>query len=137
MSPSLRWSGCAALLSLVGLAWVPDGSAAVVAYPSSQSIFPTGPLPPGGRTELVYNTAIGEREALLGGCELIVDSRMVAAGISATIAAKLAAMECYSAELRDYPHPRSTRALRQRAAFWGSVVDRSAVEPFVIMRELA
>jgi LmbE family N-acetylglucosaminyl deacetylase len=57
--------------------------------------------------------------------------------VSATIDAKLAAMECYSAELRDYPHPRSTRALRQRAAFWGSVVDRSAIEPFVIMRELA
>lgn len=57
--------------------------------------------------------------------------------VSATIDAKLAAMECYSAEVRDYPHPRSTRALRQRAAFWGSVVDRSAVEPFVIMRELA
>jgi LmbE family N-acetylglucosaminyl deacetylase len=57
--------------------------------------------------------------------------------VSATIEAKLAAMECYSAELRDYPHPRSTRALRQRAEFWGSVVDRSAVEPFLIMRELA
>jgi len=57
--------------------------------------------------------------------------------VSATIDAKLAAMECYSAELRDYPHPRSTRALRQRAEFWGSVVDRSAVEPFVILREIA
>lgn len=57
--------------------------------------------------------------------------------VSATIDAKLAAMECYSAELRDYPHPRSTRALRQRAAFWGSVVDKSAVEPFVILREIA
>jgi hypothetical protein len=38
---------------------------AVVTYPSSQSIAPTGPLPPGGRTELVYNTAIGEREGAL------------------------------------------------------------------------
>jgi LmbE family N-acetylglucosaminyl deacetylase len=57
--------------------------------------------------------------------------------VSATIDAKLAAMECYSAELRDYPHPRSTRALRQRAEFWGSMVDRSAVEPFVILREIA
>jgi hypothetical protein len=65
MSPSLRWSGCAALLFFVGLAWAPDGSAAVVTYPSSQSIFPTGPLPPGGLTELVYNTAIGEREGAL------------------------------------------------------------------------
>jgi hypothetical protein len=65
MSPSLRWSGCAALLFFVGLAWASDGSAAVVTYPSSQSIFPTGPLPPGGRTELVYNAAIGEREGAL------------------------------------------------------------------------
>jgi LmbE family N-acetylglucosaminyl deacetylase len=57
--------------------------------------------------------------------------------VSASLDAKLAAMECYSAELRDYPHPRSTRALRQRAEFWGSVVDRYAAEPFLIMREIA
>jgi LmbE family N-acetylglucosaminyl deacetylase len=57
--------------------------------------------------------------------------------VTATLDAKLAAMECYSAELRDYPHPRSTRALRQRAEFWGSVVDRTAAEPFLIMREIA
>ena len=57
--------------------------------------------------------------------------------VSATLEAKLAAMECYSAELRDYPHPRSLRALRQRAEFWGSVVGRAAVEPFLILREIA
>jgi LmbE family N-acetylglucosaminyl deacetylase len=57
--------------------------------------------------------------------------------VSATLDAKLSAMECYSAELRDYPHPRSIRALRQRAEFWGSVVDRVAVEPFLILREIA
>jgi Domain of unknown function (DUF4091) len=31
-------------------------------YPSSQSITPSGRLPPGGRSELAYNVAIGERE---------------------------------------------------------------------------
>jgi len=65
MSLSLRLSGYAALLVVVALAWAPDGSTAVVTYPSSQSIAPTGPLPPGGRTKLVYNTAIGEREGAL------------------------------------------------------------------------
>ena len=57
--------------------------------------------------------------------------------VSETISAKVAAMECYDVELRDYPHPRSVLALRQRAAFWGSHVGRDAVEPFVILRELA
>jgi Domain of unknown function (DUF4091) len=65
MSLSLRCSGYAALLVGFALAWAPDGSAAAVTYPSSQSIAPTGPLPPGGGTKLVYNTAIGEREGAL------------------------------------------------------------------------
>ena len=46
-------------------------------------------------------------------------------------------MECYETELRDYPHPRSPRALRERAAHWGSDVDRLAAEPFRVLRELA
>ncbi|MGH3084052.1 MAG: glycoside hydrolase domain-containing protein [Gaiellaceae bacterium] len=37
----------------------------MVAYPSSQSIAATGRLPPGGRSELLYNVAIGEREGAL------------------------------------------------------------------------
>jgi Domain of unknown function (DUF4091) len=41
------------------------GSPAVVTYPSSQSIAVTGPLPAGGGRELVYHTAIGEREGAL------------------------------------------------------------------------
>ena len=32
--------------------------------------------------------------------------------VSDTLATKIAAMECYETELRDYPHPRSSRALR-------------------------
>jgi LmbE family N-acetylglucosaminyl deacetylase len=56
--------------------------------------------------------------------------------VTATIDVKVAAVECYESELRDYPHPRSARALRERAAVWGSVVGRPAVEPFLILREI-
>ena len=57
--------------------------------------------------------------------------------ISEALDAKVAALECYESELRDYPHPRSARAIRERAAYWGSLVGKPAVEPFMILRELA
>jgi LmbE family N-acetylglucosaminyl deacetylase len=56
--------------------------------------------------------------------------------VSGTLDIKTAAIECYESELRDYPHPRSTRALRERAAFWGSQVGLLAAEPFRVLREL-
>lgn len=56
--------------------------------------------------------------------------------ISETLDTKIAAMECYQSELRDYPHPRSSRSLRERAAYWGSQVGRLAVEPFRILRDV-
>ncbi len=49
---------------------------------------------------------------------------------------KLDAMALYESELRPYPHPRSIRALTERAAHWGSVVGREAVEAFQVMREV-
>lgn len=57
--------------------------------------------------------------------------------ITGTIDIKVAAMECYETELRDYPHPRSSRALRERAAYWGSHVGVVAAEPFRVLREVA
>lgn len=56
--------------------------------------------------------------------------------VTATIDAKVAAMEWYESELRNYPHPRSTLALRERAAHWGSVVGHRYAEPFVLLREV-
>lgn len=56
--------------------------------------------------------------------------------VTDVLEAKIAAMECYETELRDYPHPRSSRALRERAAYWGSHVGRSAAEPFAVLREV-
>jgi len=57
--------------------------------------------------------------------------------VTETLDIKIAAMECYESELRDYPHPRSSRALRERAAYWGSLVGRRAAEPFRILRDVA
>ena len=57
--------------------------------------------------------------------------------VTQTLDIKIAAMECYETELRDYPHPRSARALRERAAYWGSQVGRLAAEPFRVLRDVA
>ncbi|HLI38411.1 MAG TPA: PIG-L deacetylase family protein [Streptosporangiaceae bacterium] len=56
--------------------------------------------------------------------------------VTGTLDVKIAAMECYETELREYPHPRSSRALRERAAFWGSRAGLLAAEPFLVMREV-
>ena len=56
--------------------------------------------------------------------------------VGSTMPQKLAAMSCYVSELRPYPHPRSLRALEERAARWGSQVGRAAVEAFQVLREL-
>lgn len=56
--------------------------------------------------------------------------------VTHTLDTKLEAMSCYESELRDHPHPRSLRALRERAAYWGSRVGRPAVEPFQVLREV-
>ena len=49
---------------------------------------------------------------------------------------KLKAMECYQSEIRDYPHPRSTKALETIAARWGIVVGKKYVEPFKLIRKV-
>jgi len=54
--------------------------------------------------------------------------------ISATLDTKLAAMSCYESELRAYPHPRSLRALRDRALAWGHQHCLEAAEVFMTVR---
>ncbi len=55
--------------------------------------------------------------------------------VSSTLDLKLDAMRCYSTEIRPYPHPRSLRALQERAAYWGSVSGFAMAEPFMVLRE--
>lgn len=54
--------------------------------------------------------------------------------ITETLDRKLDAMAQYESELRDYPHPRSLRALTERARSWGSHIGVEAAEPFVLLR---
>ena len=50
--------------------------------------------------------------------------------ITATLGRKLRAMEMYTSEKREFPHPRSGKALEASAQRWGSVVGLEAAEAF-------
>ena len=56
--------------------------------------------------------------------------------IEAVIDRKVEAFLSYTAEVVDYPHPRSDKALRARAQYWGNRVNRSMAEAFTIVRSL-
>lgn len=56
--------------------------------------------------------------------------------ISSTLAKKLEAMACYESEVREYPHPRSLRALEHRAHAWGNMNCLDAAEPFITVRRI-
>lgn len=56
--------------------------------------------------------------------------------ISSTLETKLAAMACYTSELRDYPHPRSLKALKYRARAWGNQACLEAAEVFMTIRRV-
>lgn len=61
--------------------------------------------------------------------------------ISETLPLKLRAMSAYAethvSEVRDFPHPRSYRAIEAAAHHHGVTVGVGAAEPFVLIRELA
>jgi LmbE family N-acetylglucosaminyl deacetylase len=56
--------------------------------------------------------------------------------VSETLKLKIAAMQLYESERRDFPHPRSTEALEVIAKRWGSVAGVGAAEAFEIIREI-
>jgi LmbE family N-acetylglucosaminyl deacetylase len=56
--------------------------------------------------------------------------------ISNTLETKISAMEVYKSEVRNFPHPRSSEALRAIAQRWGSVVGFNAAEAFELIREI-
>jgi LmbE family N-acetylglucosaminyl deacetylase len=56
--------------------------------------------------------------------------------ISDTIEQKLEAMKVYKGELREYPHPRSLKAVRIVAERQGAKVGFPAVEAFSLIREI-
>ena len=56
--------------------------------------------------------------------------------ITATLRAKLDALRCYTSELRDYPHPRSTLATKFRARSTGVLASMTAAEAFSLVWEV-
>ncbi len=56
--------------------------------------------------------------------------------VTETLERKLASFACYETEARPYPHPRSARAIRAAAEFFGASCGCEAAEPFVLVRGL-
>ena len=57
--------------------------------------------------------------------------------ISATLERKMAALDAYEFELRDWPHPRSRRGVEYLARWRGATVGVDAAEAFVLGRQVA
>lgn len=57
--------------------------------------------------------------------------------ISSTLDKKLEALEAYGSELREFPHPRSIKAVSSLAAWRGATVGVAAAESFVLGRKLS
>jgi LmbE family N-acetylglucosaminyl deacetylase len=57
--------------------------------------------------------------------------------ISATLDRKMAALEAYSVELKDWPHPRSRRGVEYLVRWRGAMIGADAAEAFVLGRHLA
>ena len=56
--------------------------------------------------------------------------------ISTTLERKVASFAHYETERREYPHPRSERAMRAAASFFGASCGCEYAEPFVLVRAL-
>ena len=56
--------------------------------------------------------------------------------VTESLERKLAAFACYGTEHRPYPHPRSERAVRAHAEFFGASVGCEYAEPFVLVRSV-
>jgi LmbE family N-acetylglucosaminyl deacetylase len=57
--------------------------------------------------------------------------------VEETLPLKLRALEAYSSEMRDWPHPRSIRAVEHLARWRGVTIETEAAEAFIIGRSIA
>lgn len=58
------------------------------------------------------------------------------ADVTGHVDAKCRAMEAYAGEIRDWPHPRSTQAIRSLAQLRGSEIGVEAAEALRVLREI-
>lgn len=57
--------------------------------------------------------------------------------ISDVLEQKISAFEAYTSEVRQYPHPRSSDALRYQAHFWGNQCCMDAAEVLMTIRKIS
>lgn len=48
---------------------------------------------------------------------------------------KLKSMSCYASELKEFPHPRSLKAIEYNAYVWGAKNNKKAAEPFYLFKK--
>lgn len=56
--------------------------------------------------------------------------------VTSTFDKKIKALGAYKSEIKDYPHPRSTKGIEIIARRWGTVVSKELVEAFELIRNL-
>ena len=56
--------------------------------------------------------------------------------ISDTLKCKLDALAAYSGEMREWPHPRSVRAVEHLARWRGATINSEAAEAFILGRKI-
>ncbi len=56
--------------------------------------------------------------------------------ITETMETKLEAMKCYKSQLKDFPHPRSLKAIESQAMVRGSTVCMERAEAFIMIRRI-
>lgn len=56
--------------------------------------------------------------------------------ISSSLRKKIQALRCYASELREFPHPRSLKAVEINAKSWGVKVGLSSAEAFELVRSI-
>lgn len=91
---------------------------------------------PGAKTKAIYafETLSSSEWSLYGDAKAFAPNRFV--DISATLEKKLAALDCYRGEMRDFPHPRSLKAVRALAEVRGSTAGLIAAEGLMVLREV-
>lgn len=93
----------------------------------------TRPQPGGGVRELFAWEAFSSTEWAFGAlAPTWAPNHFV--DISRTLTLKLRALDCYEEEVREFPHPRSPRAVEAASARWGSAVGVEAAEAFRLIR---
>jgi N-acetylglucosamine malate deacetylase 1 len=90
---------------------------------------------PGQSVRAIYGFEVASAtEWGFGSVSDFVPQRFV--DISTTLAKKMAALDAYSDEMRDFPHPRSQEALHALATWRGATVGCAAAEAFSVIRDV-